>query len=893
MKKLLLGLLLLLPAVYVFAGHIAGGEVYYRYVGPGVRANSSIYTITLRLFRECNPPLQQGSQVAALPSDVLLNIYNNTTPSTQYGGQQAVGLTGGMNVLNMIPTDPCITNAQPVCYQVGQYAFTIELPNTQEGYTVAFQTCCRTNLIANVEAFPIPGSPNVGEGATYTCNIPGTSILGIGANSSPVFALKDTTLVCQASPFKLDFSATDPDAGDSLSYAFCSAYDRGLTTNSGSTLYSSPPYNPVTYSGGFSGTQPLGPNVTINPVTGLISGRAPAAGRYVVNVCITEWRKGVPISEHRKDFTLIVTACQLTAAELKPAYINCDDFTMSFENESTAAAATYLWDFGEPSAPVPTSTNPTPTHTYQAAGTYTVKLKVTSQGGCADSTTAVVNIYPGFTPDFNITGSCFLNAYQFKDATVALYGAVNSWKWDFGDNTTIRDTASSKDSAWKYPAPVNTQVRLIVTSNRGCIDTIIKPLNVLDRPVIDLPFKDTLICSIDTLALRVNIASTATAQWTVSGTPVNMARILNAGTANPLVYPLDTTRYLVTVNDNGCVNTDVVTVNVLDFITVQLSDTTICLTDSIMLKPTSHALSYRWTPVYALSDPLVKNPYARPLQNTVYHVDANLGKCQANASARVSVVPYPVVNILNSDTSVCFGQRVQLRATHNATTFQWTPAASLANANTLTPTAGPVRTTQYIFTARNNISGCPKPVSDTITVIVIPPPVAFAGNDTVAVAGQPLQLRATGSGTIFSWNPPLWLNNPAISNPVANIPATVDSIRYRVRVSTIEGCYADDDLVVKLFSTGPEIFVPSAFTPNGDGRNDVLKPIPVGISRLVYFKVFNRWGQLIYSTTEIGKAWDGTFSGVKQPSGTYVYEVAGIDYRGNQLYRKGTAVLIR
>ncbi|WP_204306850.1 gliding motility-associated C-terminal domain-containing protein, partial [Klebsiella aerogenes] len=85
-------------------------------------------------------------------------------------------------------------------------------------------------------------------------------------------------------------------------------------------------------------------------------------------------------------------------------------------------------------------------------------------------------------------------------------------------------------------------------------------------------------------------------------------------------------------------------------------------------------------------------------------------------------------------------------------------------------------------------------------------------------------------------------------------------------------------IIVRIYKTGPEIFVPSAFTPNGDGRNDILKPITVGITQLFYFRIYNRWGQLVFSTSSIGKGWDGTFGGVKQASGTYVFETLGADY---------------
>ena len=98
---------------------------------------------------------------------------------------------------------------------------------------------------------------------------------------------------------------------------------------------------------------------------------------------------------------------------------------------------------------------------------------------------------------------------------------------------------------------------------------------------------------------------------------------------------------------------------------------------------------------------------------------------------------------------------------------------------------------------------------------------------------------------------------------------------------------------MRVFKTAPEIFVPNAFTPNNDGRNDVVRPTPVGIKEFKYFKVYNRWGQLIYSTTIPTLGWDGKSGGTQAATGTYAWETVGIDYLGNQVLRKGTVTLIR
>ncbi len=505
-----------------------------------------------------------------------------------------------------------------------------------------------------------------------------------------------------------------------------------------------------------------------------------------------------------------------------------------------------------------------------------------------DSTTAVVKVYPGFTPGFTVDGTCFLNNYIFSDTSKTKYGSISSRLWDFGDLTSTADTARAKDSAWKYPATATVQVKLIVANNVGCIDTVTRSLTIVDKPTLSLPFRDTLICSNDTLALRVNTTN-GTVLWTPANGP-NITRILNRTTNAPLVYPRDTTKYYVSVNDNGCANTDSVMVNVLQFISVDAGiDTGICRTDTFRLRPVSDALSYQWSATPASVVQNSKNPLVQPLVTTQYLVIANLGKCQARDSVIVRVAPYPS-SAAGADVTICYGSRVQLNGTVTGSVFTWSPTASLINQNTVNPIAGPTRTTAYILSVTDTV-GCPKPKNDTVMVTVIPPIAANAGRDTFAVPNEPLQLTATG-GTSYLWQPSIFLSDPTIANPIAVFDNTIDSITYTVRVS--EGsCFSDDQVKVRIYKTGPDILVPSAFTPNGDGKNDVIRPALIGITKYNFFSIYNRWGQLLFTTTEINKGWDGNFSGVAQPSGTYVYQAQGTDFLGKTILRKGTVVLIR
>ncbi len=871
MKKLFFIIVLFVCSIPATATHVAGGELFYEYLGPGAAAGTSTYRITLRLFRDCVlnlGPLLENEVV-------IVGIYENNTKILN--GDLSLPRIGPVTSISLnTGALPCLVGDPRVCYQIGIYSAITTLPDNLNGYTLARYGQYRIDNISNL-------SQPKQVGSTYTTTIPGKLSLPSGHNSSPQFNLKDTALVCANKSFTLDFGATDADH-DSLTYSFCDAY---LSTINNTA---SPPQIlnlvPVPYNSPYNGAFPLGYTVKINPATGIISGIAPpvipSKFGYVVNVCITEWRNGTPISEHRKDFILKVQECDIIEADLPDKIVQCKDSTVHFENQSTSSGITsYLWEFGDNT--LNTSNAATVDYHYADTGRYMARLTVTGPKGCVGSDSALVLVYPGFQPAFNVVGGCYFNPYQFNDLSVTKYGFVNSWRWDFGDGTTDADTSHLQNPVYKYPAPSTKIITLVVTSSKGCIDSLHQDFIVRDKPLLQLPFKDTLICNIDTLAIPV--LNQGVFSWLPN------KNILFANTSKPLVFPKDTTQYIVTVNDNGCINSDTVTVNVLPFITVDLGkDTLICKTDPITLRPISYALQYQWASSSGEVLPNIKFPVARPLVNTKYYVTANLGRCQDRDSVTIKVVPYPLV-IAGPDTTICIGSRILLHATVKASSLTWSPAASLTAANIPNPVAGPSKTTAYILKVSDTL-GCPKPVSDTLIVTVVPSIIANAGRDTVALPGQPIQLMASGS-QFYNWSPESGLNDPSIYNPIATLDAGIDSIRYKVRVSDRNGCFAEDDVVIRVYKTGPEIFVPSAFTPNGDGKNDVLRPVTVGISDLHYFKVFNRWGQLLFSTTELGKGWDGIFNGAPQPIGTYVYVVEGADYKGKTVLRKGTAVLIR
>lgn len=896
MKKLTCILILLFITNLCHATHIVGGEVFYQYISSDASGNST-YKVSVRLFRDALVACGGSTNVACLPAQTVIAVYENGNSNT-FITELYLPLTDDttltLNPSNPLDYPPCITTKPPLSYEAKTYSTTVTLPDNDVGYLLAYENCCRATTL-NVLNDNVNSSQGL-PGVTYDCSIPGKKLLPTGHNSTAVFNLKRPDLICKDSRFILDYGASDPDVGDSVSFAFQPAYTSGVLFAGANDTQpaEAPPYTYVSYnvSKHFSGSSPLGSTVSINPTTGEISGISPAAGLYVVSVVVYEWRNKINIAQHRKDFIVRVQDCNIPQATLNASYNTCNGFNLTFFNESTSANInSYYWNFGDASATGDTSVAPVATYTFPKAGTYTVTLITNKGGECSDTATTQANVFPGFVANFSVSGSCLQNAFVFRDKSTTLYGVVSGWSWNFGDPQSSADTSHLQNpSPYKYSDTGTVTAQLIVSNSKGCVDTLTKQVIVYDKPVITMPFHDTLICNIDQLQLSASTdVSTATYSWTPAA---NILR--NANTPDPVVNPQSSTTYYVNVNAGaGCVNEDSVRVNVTDHVALLLpKDTTICLTDTVQLNPVTNALQFIWSPSTTLNDSTVENPLAVPVTNTTYHLKASIGACFSDGDMIVKTAPYPVADA-GTASSVCFGSTTKLNASYTGTNFSWSPVNSLLNANTLTPTAGPQQTTVYTFTAFDeSVGGCPKPVSDTVTVVVLPPVQVFAGDDTDIVVGQPLQLNATGANT-YQWSPATGMNNSNIANPIVRLPEEVEEITYGVKGTTTEGCSGVDTINVFQFKTVPQIFVPSAFTPDGDRINDILKPIVAGLKRFENFSVYNRLGQLLYSTASEGQGWDGTYKNILQPPGTYVYVTTAIDYLNRHLLKKGTVVLIR
>jgi gliding motility-associated-like protein len=196
----------------------------------------------------------------------------------------------------------------------------------------------------------------------------------------------------------------------------------------------------------------------------------------------------------------------------------------------------------------------------------------------------------------------------------------------------------------------------------------------------------------------------------------------------------------------------------------------------------------------------------------------------------------------------------------------------------------------YIVKLTITPTQCTELARSTQQILAIEPQIASIQYAPVnAVAGRDLQLQAREfSGASYQWSPTTGLNRSTISNPIFNHS---DSVRYQINIVTAAGCRITDTLLVRIFAE-KKIFVPDYFTPNGDGKNDRIAPFLVGVTKLNRFRIWNRWGQLLYQAAD-QSGWDGYYRGVLQPMETYIWTADGLDLDGKAYNTNGTFILVR
>ncbi len=258
--------------------------------------------------------------------------------------------------------------------------------------------------------------------------------------------------------------------------------------------------------------------------------------------------------------------------------------------------------------------------------------------------------------------------------------------------------------------------------------------------------------------------------------------------------------------------------------------------------------------------------------------------CEYLSSFEITIAGTPVSDA-GPDQQVCMGNNVQLDGS-GGVTYLWTPPSYLDDPVLEDPWVLAPLTNMYYSLIVYNEFGCPD--TDDVVVTLFPNPIIDAGEDQIMVLGGFAQLNATG-GVSYTWTPTETVTDPLISNPTA-FPE--DTTTYMVIGVDANGCQ-DTDYITIFVIEESDIATPNAFTPNGDGVNDLYKPSFVGLGEITDFSIYSRWGSILYFTNDPTLGWDGNYRGLEQEVGTYVVIIKATNQFGDVVIKTGTLALLR
>ena len=411
----------------------------------------------------------------------------------------------------------------------------------------------------------------------------------------------------------------------------------------------------------------------------------------------------------------------------------------------------WSWDFGDGTF----SNLQNPTHAFTLTGTIQVTLTITTAGGCTDSRTHNIQIYPQPILDFTLSSTSICNgsAVSITNNSTTSNGAINSWNWNFGDGYS----SSQSNPSHIYTTNGTFNITLIAVTSHGCSDTLSKPVTVSALPVANAG-NNVWICR--GVSTNLTASGGSSYSWSPGG---NTTQVIS-------VSPNNTTTYYVTVtNAAGCTARDSVVVTIKNLPNaIAGPDKSICIGGSTTLLAAG-GISYTWNPGGISGNTITVSPVV----TTQYIVTVNaLNGCSNRDTVQVNVKPLPVANA-GPDQTICSGFSTTLTAS-GGSSYYW----SNNGATTSTIYVGPTTTSNYIVTVTDS-NGCVN--SDNVNVNVLASPVVVLNSPGFFCAGYSTSLDAGNAGSTFLWTPTGELTQSITVSTPGN---------YSVAVTNAAGCTA-------------------------------------------------------------------------------------------------------
>lgn len=568
----------------------------------------------------------------------------------------------------------------------------------------------------------------------------------------------------------------------------------------------------------------------------------------------------------------------------------CSTDAVRFEARATGTDS-YFWDFGDGNNQ--TTTTPIVYHTYANGGIYLPTVTFKNNTGCnyfvkgLDSI-KVDKIEAGFITTQEKT--CGITKVNFSDTSHVLFGKKEIL-WNFGDGIT--DSGASVSHT--YTASGIYTMTMTIKGNSNCQEIITKNIevHVNNNPIVVIT-ANTVGCNNKSILFTTNINSVDeinTIKWEISNGITGSGKSFDYLFLTPGTYIITWTVGTV----NGCFSTATHTITINPSPIVKAStDVIVCLGNSTQLN-VSGAPNYQWSPLEGLSCTNCANPIAKPSVSTPYLVQGINSFGCVDADTVIVTVIKPLQMTDSGNDSICIGKSANLSVS-GAASYLWTPAEGLSSTTISNPIANPIITTTYRVVGYDGYN-C---FTDTafIVVGVGDYPTVDLGLDQNLSTGTILPLKTIiTNGPIKNW---LWTpttnldcNNCALPN--AHIKK---DITYTVKVTTVYGCEASDTINIKVFCENTQVFIPNAFTPDGDGVNDILMVRATGIVTVKSFRIFNRWGELVFEKNnfppnEFSYGWDGRVKGKMSSSEVFVYTAEVLCENGVSFIYKGNTTILK
>jgi gliding motility-associated-like protein len=511
---------------------------------------------------------------------------------------------------------------------------------------------------------------------------------------------------------------------------------------------------------------------------------------------------------------------------------------------------------------------------FQVTEDITIWAEAFNSSGCVYYDT--INIYSLELPEFDLGDD---RIYCDGDSVIFdLETGANAFSWVNESNIEV---ATSEDLT--YLADFSDKLTLTTTSDSACIYIDSVTITVNELPVFNIVGSEP-ICEGESAILSTSFPTWQELKW------YDQHDTLIQNEADLLLTPASTTEVFLELKDeNGCINYDstMIVVNLLPAPNAGF-DTLLCFDESLNLGEAPVAdVSYSWSPTTYLDDPTSSNPTSTPDASIEYILTATTSEqCTASDTIFIEVNPEIVLDAGDS-VSICIGDTIQIGGDPTASgsvfgyTYSWTPKNDMLNSDSSNPQVFPSSTTTYhleVTSSRCSIE------FDSITVTVNPlPEVTVAPLQNIG-AGDEVEIWAEG-GVTYQWSPQGTLDDPNVQNPIAN-PLTETT--YEVIVTDENGCESAGEVTVLVNN---QIFIPSLFTPNGDGNNDTFRVLGTGIKE-IRLTVFDTEGNRVFSSDDITEVmetgWDGTSSGTQLKNDTYIWTIDGFYFNGSRIKFDGS-----